>query len=291
MRDSIFTQRHKIKIWRDLWIILAEEELKLGLTRITQEAIDSMKRNRDDIDFELAADYEKRLRHDVMAHIHAYETVAPEAKGIIHLGATSQYIVDNADMIIFRQGFEIIVSQLEKLITLLKNLPIDSTEMKWAITYDIDNIKKVSKNLKTLGCKGTTGTQASFLSLFDGDHDKCEQLDINICARIGFLPIVVSGQTYPRILDAQISSALALVIPTVREVSRALESRELINRDVLSQMFDLGNYGISIMSNPYQTASEQWFERTLDDSSNRRLSMPNMFMTVNDMVCSLISDL
>src|SRR4051794_17862146 len=229
----LFSPQHKFGLWRRLWVELARAERELGITRITDEAIRQMEANVDQIDFARAADWEKRLRHDVMAHVHTFEEAAPAAKGIIHLGATSQYVVDNADLIIMRDAMRLLCGRLANAIDALasfavkwKDLPalgythfqpaqlttVGKRATLWAqdLAIDLEEIEYRIATLKFRGVKGTTGTQASFLSLFDGDHAKCDQLDQRVTERFAFSQsFPVTGQTYPRKVDAQVVSALA----------------------------------------------------------------------------------
>lgn len=329
---NLFSARHRITQWRKLWIALAEEERKLGLTRISDEAIAQLNANVDNIDFENAAAWEKRLRHDVMAHVHAYEEVAPAAKGIIHLGATSQYVNCNSDLIIYRQALQLLAQRLASAIDALaifamkwKDLPclgythyqpaqpttVGKRSTLWAqdLVLDLEAIEHRIKSLRFRSAKGTTGTQASFLSLFDGDHSKCDALDERIARRFGFdESFAVTGQTYPRKIDAQIAADVAGVAASVHRLCNDI--RLLAGMKQLEEPFEkeqvgssamaykrnpmrceratgLARFVISLVSSPFQTAAEQWFERTLDDSSNKRLSIPEMFLATDG--CLLIT--
>ena len=329
---ELFSMRHRIRRWRELWIALAEEEQKLGLTRISDEAIAQMKASIDDIDLARAADWEKRLRHDVMAHVHTFEEAAPAAKGIIHLGATSQYVVDNADLMIYRDALRLLAGRLAAAIDALgtfstrwRDLPclgythfqpaqpttVGKRATLWAqdLALDLEAIEYRISNLKCRGVKGTTGTQASFLSLFDGDHAKCDELDGRIAKRFGFeASFNVTGQTYPRKVDAQIGADLAGIAASVhrmcndvrllagmKQVEEPFE-REQVGSSAMAykrnpmrceRATGLARFVISLVTSPYQTAAEQWFERTLDDSSNKRLSIPEMFLATDG--CLLIT--
>lgn len=329
---TLFSQRYRIRLWRELWIALAEEEQKLGLTRITDAAIAQMRENVDNIDFARAADWEKRLRHDVMAHVHTFEEVAPAAKGIIHLGATSQYVVDNADLMIYRAALKLTAERLAAAIDALGGFatqwrslaclgythfqPAQPTTVGkratlWAqdLALDLEAIEHRISTLRARGVKGTTGTQASFLSLFDGDHAKCDLLDERIAWRFGFSESFnVTGQTYPRKIDAQIAADVAGVAASVHRFAN--DVRLLAGMKQLEEPFEkeqvgssamaykrnpmrceratgLSRFVMSLMSSPFQTAAEQWFERTLDDSSNKRLSLPEMFLATDG--CLLIT--
>jgi adenylosuccinate lyase len=329
---KLFGQRHRIGLWRRLWVLLAECEKELGLDRITDEAIRQMQAKVDDIDFDRAAHHEKRLRHDVMAHVHTFEEAAPAAKGIIHLGATSQYVVDNADLIVYRDALKLLCGRLAAAIDALakfavrwRDLPclgythfqpaqpttVGKRATLWAqdLALDLEELESRVATLRFRGVKGTTGTQASFLSLFDGDHAKCDRLDELVTQRSGFPEsFAVTGQTYPRKVDAQIAGDLAGVAASVHRFAN--DVRLLAGMKQLEEPFEaeqvgssamaykrnpmrceratgLARFVMSVVTSPYQTAAEQWFERTLDDSSNKRLSLPEMFLAVDG--CLLIT--
>lgn len=322
----LFSPQHKFGLWRRLWLELARCERELGVARITEQALAEMAGHLDDIDFARAADWEKRLRHDVMAHVHTFEEVAPAAKGIIHLGATSQYVVDNADLIIMRDAMKLLANRLANAIDALaefsvkwKDLPtlgythfqpaqlttVGKRATLWAqdLALDLEELEHRIATLRFRGVKGTTGTQASFLSLFDGDHGKCDQLDRMVTQRFGFAEsFVVTGQTYPRKVDAAIINSLAGVAASVHRFAN--DVRLLAGMKQLEEPFEeeqvgssamaykrnpmrceratgLARFVISLASSPLQTAAEQWFERTLDDSSNKRLSVPEPFLAVD----------
>lgn len=322
----LFSPQHKFGLWRRLWLELARQERALGLTRITPEALAQLEANLDNIDFPRAADWEKRLRHDVMAHVHTFEEVAPAAKGIIHLGATSQYVVDNADLMIMRDAMKLLCVRLANAIDALsafalkyKDLPtlgythyqpaqlttVGKRATLWAQDFAID-LEELEHRINTLrfrGVKGTTGTQASFLSLFDNDHQKVEELDRRVTAAFGFAEsFVVTGQTYPRKVDAQIISSLASVAASVHKFCNDI--RLLAGMKQMEEPFEaeqvgssamaykrnpmrceratgLARFVISLATSPLQTAAEQWFERTLDDSSNKRLAIPEPFLALD----------
>src|SRR5688500_2972761 len=224
----LFSPRHKFALWRRLWLELARCEKELGLGRISDEALRQMESKLDDVDFAKAAEWEKRLRHDVMAHVHTFEEAAPAAKGIIHLGATSQYVVDNADLIIMRDGMKLLAARLANAIDALaafadqwNDLPtlgythyqpaqlttVGKRATLWAqdLAIDLEELEHLIATLTFRGVNGTTGTQASFLALFDNDHQKVEELDKRVTAACGFAhSFAVTGQTYPRKVDAQI---------------------------------------------------------------------------------------
>ncbi len=328
---ELFSARHKFGLWRRLWVELARCERELGVSRISEEAIRQMESRVDDIDFEAAADWEKRLRHDVMAHVHTFEEAAPAAKGIVHLGATSQYVVDNADLIIMRDAMRLLCERLASAIDALaafalqwKDLPtlgythfqpaqlttVGKRATLWAqdLVLDLEELEQRIATLRFRGVKGTTGTQASFLSLFEGDHAKVEQLDRIITERFGFREsFAVTGQTYPRKVDAQIVSSLAGAAASVhkfcndirllagmKQVEEPFEEEQVgssamaYKRNPMrcERATGLARFVISLSTSPLQTAAEQWFERTLDDSSNKRLSIPEAFLAVDG--CLLI---
>ena len=322
----LFSPQHKFGLWRRLWLELARCEKELGVSRISDTALQQMATKLDDIDFATAAAWEKRLRHDVMAHVHTFEEVAPAAKGIIHLGATSQYVVDNADLIIMRDGMKLVAKRLANAIDALatfavqwKDLPtlgythyqpaqlttVGKRATLWAqdLALDLEELEYRIETLRFRGVKGTTGTQASFLSLFNGDHEKCERLDALITERFGFAEsFAVTGQTYPRKVDAAIVSTLAGAAASVHRFANDI--RLLAGMKQMEEPFEaeqvgssamaykrnpmrceratgLARFVISLASSPLQTAAEQWFERTLDDSSNKRLSVPESFLAID----------
>ena len=327
----LFSPAKKFGLWRRLWLELARCEKELGLTRISAEAIAEMEAKLDDIDFVAAANWEKRLRHDVMAHVHTYEEAAPAAKGVIHLGATSQYVVDNADLIIMREAMTLLSTRLADAIDALgvfamkwKDLPtlgythfqpaqlttVGKRATLWAqdLVIDLEELEYRISNLKFRGVKGTTGTQASFLSLFDGDHGKVDSLDRMVTERFEFKQSFnVTGQTYPRKVDAQIVSSLAGIAASVHKFCNDI--RLLAGMKQIEEPFEaeqvgssamaykrnpmrceratgLARFVISLSNSPLQTAAEQWFERTLDDSSNKRLSIAESFLAIDG--CLLI---
>lgn len=313
---------------------LARAERELGINRITPEALAQMERAVDQIDFKKAAEWEKRLRHDVMAHVHTFEEAAPAAKGIIHLGATSQFVVDNADLIIMRDGMKLLCARLANAIDGLgtfaakwKDLPtlaythfqpaqlttVGKRATLWAqdLVLDLEELEYRISTLKFRGVKGTTGTQASFLTLFDGDHGKCDHLDQMVTERFGFRESYnVTGQTYPRKVDAQIVSSLASMAASVHKFANDI--RLLAGMKQVEEPFEeeqvgssamaykrnpmrceratgLARFVISLASSPLQTAAEQWFERTLDDSSNKRLSIPESFLAIDGALLLVIN--
>ena len=322
----LFSPRHKFGLWRRLWVELARCERELGLSRISPQAIEQMEKAVDEIDLAEAADWEKRLRHDVMAHIRTFEEAAPAAKGIIHLGATSMYVVDNADLLIMRDAMKLVLKWLANAIDALaafammwKDLPtlaythfqpaqlttVGKRAALWTQDFilDLEEMEHRLASLRFLGVKGTTGTQASFLSLFNGDSSKVEALDRMVAQRFGFsadYPVV--GQTYPRKVDAQIVGSLAGIAASVHKFANDL--RLLAGMKQIEEPFEEEQVGSSAMAykrNPMlseratglarfviamnqsslQTAAEQWLERTLDDSSNKRLSIPEPFLAID----------
>jgi adenylosuccinate lyase len=330
--SRLFSARHKIGLWRRLWLELARCQRELGLTRITAEALTQMERALDDIDFASAAQWEKRLRHDVMAHVHVFGEAAPAAREIIHLGATSQFVVDNADLIIMRDGMKLLAGRLALAIDALgrfavqwKDLPtlaythfqpaqlttVGKRAALWAadLAMDLDELEYRIATLKFRGAKGTTGTQASFLSLFDSNHLKVETLDRMMAEKFGFLQtFLMTSQTYSRKIDAQIISTLAGIATSVHKFCNDI--RLLAGMKQMEEPFEqeqvgssamaykrnpmrceratgLARFVISLVSSPLQTAAEQWFERTLDDSANKRLSIPEAFLATDG--CLLIT--
>ncbi len=296
----IFSPDKKFRTWRKLWIALAEAEMELGLP-VTQAQIDELKAHADDINYEVATEREKLVRHDVMSHVYAYGVQCPNAKGIIHLGATSCYVGDNTDIIIMTEGLRLI---RDKLITVIRNLAKFAEDYKalptLAFTQDVEY--QLSK-AKLLGSKGTTGTQASFLELFDGDHEKCKALDRKIAEKMGYQACFpVSGQTYSRKLDSQFLNVLAGIAQSAAKFSNDI--RLLQHLKEVEEPFEKNQIGSSAMAykrnpmrserigslsryvmvdvlNGYFTTATQWFERTLDDSANKRLSIPEAFLAVD----------
>ena len=321
----IFSQDFKFRTWRKLWIALAESERALGLG-ITEEQIEELKAHQDDINYEVAEAREKEVRHDVMSHVYAYGQQCPKAKGIIHLGATSCYVGDNTDMIIMREGLRLVrkklinvINELSKFAVKYKDLPtlafthfqpaqpttVGKRATLWLneLVLDLEDLEYVLGSLKLLGSKGTTGTQASFLELFDGDHAKCRQLDQMIAEKMGFRSCyVVSGQTYSRKVDYRVLSVLAGIAQSahkftndirmlqhMKEVEEPFEKHQIgssamaYKRNPMrsERIASLSDYVMSDLMNPMLVASTQWFERTLDDSANKRLSVPEGFLAID----------
>lgn len=321
----LFSPDMKFRTWRKLWIALAQSEMELGLP-ITQEQIDELKAHADDINYEVAAEREKLVRHDVMSHVYAYGQQCPKAKGIIHLGATSCYVGDNTDIIIMTEGLKLVRN---KLITVIRNLSAFAEKYKalptlafthfqpaqpttvgkratlWIqdLLMDLEDIEYQLSKAKLLGSKGTTGTQASFLELFDGDHEKVKALDKKIAEKMGFTDcFAVSGQTYSRKLDTQILNVLSSIAQSAAKFSNDI--RLLQHLKEVEEPFEKNQIGSSAMAykrNPMRserigslaryvmidvlngsfTTATQWFERTLDDSANKRLSVPEAFLAVD----------
>ena len=321
----IFSPDKKFRTWRRLWIALAETEKELGLP-ITQEQIDELKANQDDINYEVAKAQEKLVRHDVMSHVHAYGVQCPKAKGIIHLGATSCYVGDNTDIIVMTEALKLVrkkllnvMAELAKFAEENKNLPtlafthfqpaqpttVGKRATLWLqeLYLDLEDLDHVIGAMKLLGSKGTTGTQASFLELFDGDHEKCRKVDQKIAEKMGFDGCYpVSGQTYSRKIDTRVLNVLAGIAQSahkfsndirllqhLKEVEEPFEKNQIgssamaYKRNPMrsERIASLSNYVMSDVMNPMLVASTQWFERTLDDSANKRLSIPEGFLAVD----------
>lgn len=326
----IFSPDKKFSTWRKLWIALAESEQELGLG-ITDEQIAEMKEHIYDINYDVAKAREKEVRHDVMSHVYAYGVQCPKAKPIIHLGATSCYVGDNTDIIIMTEAMQLIkkelvclIGELAKFADKYKDLPclafthfqpaqpttVGKRATLWIqdLMMDLEDIDYQLSKAKLLGCKGTTGTQASFLELFDGDHEKCRELDRKIAAKMGYdSTFPVSGQTYPRKLDSQMLNVLSSIAQSAYKFSNDI--RLLQHLKQIEEPFEKSQIGSSAMAykrnpmrserigslaryvivdalNPAITASTQWFERTLDDSANKRISVPEAFLAT-DAILSL----
>ena len=321
----IFSPEKKFRTWRKLWIALAETEKELGLP-ITQEQIDELKAHKDDINFDVAKEREKLVRHDVMSHVYAYGLQCPNAKGIIHLGATSCYVGDNTDIILMTEALKLVRKKLVNVMAELASFaekykdqptlafthfqPAQPTTVGKRATLwlmelklDLDDLDYVISSMKMLGSKGTTGTQASFLELFDGDHEKCRKADQMIAEKMGFTGCFpVSGQTYSRKVDSRVLFVLAGIAQSahkfsndirllqhLKEVEEPFEKNQIgssamaYKRNPMrsERIASLANYVMADMMNPMLVASTQWFERTLDDSANKRLSIPEGFLAVD----------
>ena len=321
----IFSPDKKFKTWRKLWIALAETEKELGLP-ITDEQIQELKAHAEEINYDVARERERQVRHDVMSHVYAYGVQCPKAKGIIHLGATSCYVGDNTDMIIMAEALRLVRKKLLNVMAELaafarryKDQPtlafthfqpaqpttVGKRATLWLmeLKLDLDDVDYVLGTMKLLGSKGTTGTQASFLELFDGDHEKCRRADQMIAEKMGFdgcFP--VSGQTYSRKIDSRVLSVLAGIAQSTHKFSNDIrllqhlkEVEEPFEKDQIGssamaykrnpmrseRIASLSNYVMADVMNPMLVASTQWFERTLDDSANKRLSVPEGFLAVD----------
>ncbi|MEY8317980.1 adenylosuccinate lyase [Oscillospiraceae bacterium 50-58] len=321
----IFSPDKKFSTWRRLWVALARAEMELGLP-VTQEQVAELEAHLTDIDYEKAAQWEKKLRHDVMAHVHTYGELCPKAKPIIHLGATSCYVGDNTDVILMREGLELVRDKVVRVLAHLagfagkyKALPtlgfthfqaaqlvtVGKRATLWMneLLMDLHEIEYRISTLALLGSKGTTGTQASFLELFEGDHEKVRLLEEKIAKEMGFTAVVpVSGQTYSRKLDYNVASTLAGVAQSaskfatdlrllchLKEVEEPFEKNQIgssampYKRNPMrcERICSLARYVIVDVGNPAVTTATQWFERTLDDSANKRLSVPEAFLAVD----------
>lgn len=321
----LFSPDKKFRTWRRLWIALAETEKELGLP-ITQEQIEELKTYQDDINYETAKERERLVRHDVMSHVFAYGEQCPKAKGIIHLGATSCYVGDNTDLIIMTEALRLVrkklinvMAELARFAEHYKDQPtlafthfqpaqpttVGKRATLWLqeLCLDLEDLDHVLGSMKLLGSKGTTGTQASFLELFEGDHEKCQRADQMIAEKMGFSDCYpVSGQTYSRKVDTRVVNVLAGIAQSahkfsndirllqhLKEVEEPFEKNQIgssamaYKRNPMrsERIASLSNYVMSDVMNPMLVASTQWFERTLDDSANKRLSIPEGFLAVD----------
>ncbi len=321
----IFSPEKKFRTWRRLWIALAETEKELGLN-ITEEQIEELKAHKDDINFEVAKAREKEVRHDVMSHVYAYGVQCPKAKGIIHLGATSCYVGDNTDIILMDEALGLVRNKLINVIAKLaqfadeyKELPtlafthfqpaqpttVGKRATLWIQEFmmDLEDLDYVKSTLKLLGSKGTTGTQASFLELFDGDQETIDKIDPMIAEKMGFKACYpVSGQTYSRKVDTRVLNVLAGIAASatkfsndirllqhLKEVEEPFEKNQIgssamaYKRNPMrsERIASLSRYVIADAINPAITSATQWFERTLDDSANKRLSVPEGFLAID----------
>ncbi len=327
----IFSQDMKFTTWRRLWIALAETEMELGLSKdgvpvITQEQIDEMKAHVNDINYDVAKEREKVVRHDVMSHVYAYGKQCPKAAGIIHLGATSCFVGDNTDILVMNEALKLVhkklvcvISELANFATQYKDLPtlafthfqpaqpttVGKRATLWAQDFlmDLEDLEYVMGSLKLLGSKGTTGTQASFMELFNGDHDLIDKIDPMIAQKMGFEACyAVSGQTYSRKVDTRVLNVLAGIAASAHKMSNDI--RLLQHLKEVEEPFEKNQIGSSAMAykrnpmrseriaalsryvmvdalNPAITSATQWFERTLDDSANKRLSIPEGFLAID----------
>ncbi len=321
----IFSPDMKFRTWRKLWIALAETERELGLN-ITQEQIDEMKAHADDINYDVAKERERQVRHDVMSHVYAFGVQCPKAKGIIHLGATSCYVGDNTDIIVMTEALKLVrkklvnvIAELSKFAALFKDLPtlafthfqpaqpttVGKRATLWTQEFlmDLEDLEYVLSTMKLLGSKGTTGTQASFLELFDGDQETIDKIDPMIAEKMGFRSCYpVSGQTYSRKVDTRVLNILAGIAASAHKMSNDI--RLLQHLKEVEEPFEKSQIGSSAMAykrnpmrseriaslsryvmidalNPAITSATQWFERTLDDSANKRLSVPEGFLAID----------
>ena len=321
----IFSRDMKFRTWRRLWIALAETEKELGLN-ITQEQIDELKAHKDDINYDVARERERQVRHDVMSHVYAYGVQCPKAKGIIHLGATSCYVGDNTDIIVMAEALKLVqkklvnvIAELSKFADKYKDQPtlafthfqpaqpttVGKRATLWMQEFmlDLEDLNYVLSTMKLLGSKGTTGTQASFLELFDGDQETIDKIDPMIAQKMGFKQCYpVSGQTYSRKVDTRVLNILAGIAASAHKMSNDI--RLLQHLKEVEEPFEKSQIGSSAMAykrnpmrseriaslsryvmidalNPAITSATQWFERTLDDSANKRLSIPEGFLAID----------
>ena len=322
----IFSQDMKFRTWRRLWIALAETEKELGITKITDEMIEELKAHKDDINYDVAREREKLVRHDVMSHVYAYGVQCPKAKGIIHLGATSCYVGDNTDIIVMNEALKLVrkklvcvIDELSKFANQYKELPtlafthfqpaqpttVGKRATLWLNEFmiDLEDLEYVQGTLKLLGSKGTTGTQASFLELFAGDNATIDKIDPMIAEKMGFSSCYpVSGQTYSRKVDTRVCNILAGIAASAHKMSNDI--RLLQHLKEVEEPFEKNQIGSSAMAykrnpmrseriasladyvivdamNPAIISATQWFERTLDDSANKRISIPEGFLAVD----------
>ena len=321
----IFSPDMKFKTWRKLWIALAESEMELGLN-ITQEQIDELKAHADDINYDVAKEREKLVRHDVMSHVYAYGQQCPKAKGIIHLGATSCYVGDNTDIIIMTEALKLVrkklinvINELAKFADKYKSQPtlafthfqpaqpttVGKRATLWLmeLKLDLDDLNYMIDSMMLLGSKGTTGTQASFLELFEGDHENIKELENKIAKKMGFEKCFpVSGQTYSRKMDTRVLNVVAGIAASahkfsndirllqhLKEIEEPFEKNQIgssamaYKRNPMrsERIASLANYVMVTALNPAITSATQWFERTLDDSANKRLSVPECFLAID----------
>ncbi len=329
--QHIFANSRRYGIWRRLWLVLASVQRDLGLP-ISQNGLEEMEGHLDDIDLTRAAEYEQRFRHDVMAHVHLFGDDAPSARGIIHLGVTSAFITDNTDLIIHKEGLELIRDRLIRCISRLstfaknyRNVPtmgfthfqpaqpttVGKRATLWIQDFllDLEEIEFRLSTIRVRGAKGTTGTQASFLQLFDGDHEKVEALDREISKKMGFeKSFAVTGQTYTRKVDAQILGSLAnlatstskmghdlRLLAQLQEIEEPFEKEQVgssampYKRNPMrsERICGMSRHVITLAQDPLFTAATQWLERSLDDSANRRLSIPDAFLSMDGILVLL----
>lgn len=334
--QALFSPDKKFRTWRKLWVALAESQMELGLD-ISQDQVDELKKNQDNINYDIAQAREKEVRHDVMSHVYAYGIQCPKAAGIIHLGATSCFVGDNTDLIINYEALDLIKKRLVKLISILsrfadqyKDLPtlgfthfqpaqpttVGKRACLWIqdFIFDLESLEDFLQRRRLRGVKGTTGTQASFLELFDGDYEKVKLLDKMVAKKMGYDDVfAVTGQTYSRKLDSQLVNILAGIAQSatkfsndirllqhLKEIEEPFEKNQIgssamaYKRNPMrsERIASLARYIIADMINPAMTVSGQWFERTLDDSANRRISVPEAFLATDAVLnlCANVSD-
>lgn len=334
--QALFSPDMKFKTWRKLWIALAETEMELGLD-INQEQIDELKKYQDDINYDIAKAREKEVRHDVMSHVYAYGVQCPKAAGIIHLGATSCFVGDNTDLIIMYNALELVKKRLVNVIATLskfadeyKSLPtlgfthfqpaqpttVGKRATLWIQDFllDLEALEDFLQRKRLRGAKGTTGTQASFLELFDGDYKKVRELDLRVSKKMGYDDVfAVTGQTYSRKIDSQVINILAGIaqsatkfsndirlLQNLKEIEEPFEKNQIgssamaYKRNPMrsERIASLSRYVIADMINPAMTVAGQWFERTLDDSANKRIAVPEAFLAIDAVLnlCSNVSD-
>jgi adenylosuccinate lyase len=323
--SGLWSDQRKFSTWRRLWVALAEAQGELGLA-ITAEQLDQLRAHVEAIDFEAAARHELRLRHDVMAHVHAYGDVCPAARPILHLGATSCYVTDNTDLLLMRQGLGMVAAQLAGVLDALAAFAVRHRDVAclgythlqpaqpttvgkraclWAydLVLDLAEVERRRDELKARGVKGTTGTQASFLALFGGDHDKVKRLERLVAEKMGFAETYpVTGQTYSRKIDSQVVEALSgiaqsghkaatdlRILASFKEIEEPFEADQIgssamaYKRNPMrcERICSLARYATSLAASTAATASTQWLERTLDDSANRRLVLPQAFLAAD----------
>src|SRR5574337_110294 len=322
----IFSDQYKFSTWRKLWIALAEAEMELGLQSISREQINEMRRFQDTINFDRAREFEKKFRHDVMSHVHAYGEQCPKARPIIHLGATSAYVQDNTDLIQMKEGLHIVLAKLVNIVSVLSNQAMKYKDLAtlsfthfqpaqpttlgkriclWIQDYllDIEEVEMRIKGLRFHGVKGTTGTQASFMSLFHNNTEKVKRLDELVTKKMGFDRYYpVTGQTYSRKIDSQTVFSLAGIAQSsykfsndmrllqhLKEVEEPFEEEQIgssamaYKRNPMrcERIAAIARYVLCNSLNPAFTAASQWFERTLDDSANKRISVPEAFLAID----------
>ena len=334
--QTLFSPDKKFRTWRKLWVALAESQMELGLD-ISKDQVDELKKNQDNINYDIAQAREKEVRHDVMSHVYAYGIQCPKAAGIIHLGATSCFVGDNTDLIIDYEALDLIKKRLVKLISILsrfadqyKDLPtlgfthfqpaqpttVGKRACLWIqdFIFDLESLEDFLQRRRLRGVKGTTGTQASFLELFDGDYEKVKLLDKMVAKKMGYEDVfAVTGQTYSRKFDSQLVNILAGIAQSatkfsndirllqhLKEIEEPFEKNQIgssamaYKRNPMrsERIASLARYIIADMINPAMTVSGQWFERTLDDSANRRISVPEAFLATDAVLnlCANVSD-